>query len=110
MRFSATRQAARLAWKSPEPLFGDAHVGEQQVERRLVDAPAFQDLERRDADAFLIDLGRLARHAAGHHAADVGPVGAHGREEDQPAVPEHRIDDRHVVEVRAAGIGIVRRG
>ena len=67
------------------------------------------DLDGRDADALLIDLGRLARHAARHHAADIGPMGAHGRKEDQPAVREHRIDDGDVVEVRAAGIRIVDR-
>ena len=90
-----------------EPLVGNAHVGEQEVERGLVHPPAFQDLERRDADALLVDLGRLAGHAAGHHAADVGPVGAHRRKEDQPAIAKDRIDDGHVVEMSAAGIGIV---
>ena len=84
-RDAARRQAGL---EIAEPLVGNAHVGEQEIERGLVHPPAFEDLQRRDADALLVDLGRLAGHAAGHHAADVGPVGAHRRKEDQPALAE----------------------
>ncbi len=57
-----------------QALLGYPHVGEEDVERSLIEAAGFLDLDRRDAHALLVDLGRLARHAAGNHAADIGPV------------------------------------
>ena len=68
---------------------------------------ALDEFDRRDAHALLIDLGRGAGEAARHHAAHVRPMLAHGGEEDQPLAREHRIDERHVVQVRAAAVGIV---
>ena len=71
-------------------LFRHAHVGQQDIEHTLVEAACLLDLDRRDAHALLIDLVGLARHAARHHAADVGPVRAHRRKEDQATVLEDR--------------------
>ena len=84
-----------------------AHVAEDQVERGLVRPAAIDDPDRRDADAFLEDLGRAAREAARAHPAHVTPVRAHDGNTNMLAVREERIDHRHVVEVSPAGVGLV---
>ncbi len=68
---------------------------------------AVHDPDGRDADAFLEDLGGVAGEAARAHAAHVAPVRAHHREDEEPPVREERIDHGHVVEVGAAGVGVV---
>ena len=84
-----------------------AHVVEDEIERGLVGHAAVHDADGRDADAFLEDLGGVAGEAARAHAAHVAPVRAHHREDEEPPVREERIDHGHVVQVGAAGIGVV---
>ena len=55
------------------------------------------------------DLGRVGRHRARRHAAEVGVVGPVRGPADEPAVDEARRDERDVVEVRAARERIVER-
>ena len=89
-----------------------AHVGEDQVQRGVVRASAIDDADGRDPHALLEDLRRPAGQAARAHAADVAPVRAHHREDEElvraaGARGEERGDHRHVVQVRAAGVGVV---
>jgi hypothetical protein len=83
------------------------HVAEDQIQHGLVRPAALDDLDRRDAHAFLEDLGRAPREAARAHPAHVAPVRPHDREDEEIIVCPQWIDHRHVVEVRAAGIGLV---
>ena len=90
-----------------QALLGNPHVRQQDIEGGLVEAATLLDLHWRDANAFLVDLGGLARHAARDHAAHISPVGAYRGEKHQLPVLEHRENDRDVVEVSAAGIRVV---
>ena len=92
-----------------QALVRQAHVGQQKRLHALHELAAFIKLDRRDADAFLKDRGGLARIAARRHAADVRPVRAHGGEKDELAVMERRHQQAHVVEVRAAAVGVVHQ-
>ena len=59
-----------------------AHVGADERNDGAVQLAFFVQLDRRDDDAFLVDIGRLWAPAAGHVAAHVHPVagGRHDRE------------------------------
>ena len=83
------------------------HVVEHQIDERLVHPAAVGELGRRDPDAFLIDLVDPARQRARSHAADVVPVTPRGGEHGNFALEEHRVEQQYVVEVRAAGVGVV---
>jgi hypothetical protein len=94
------------------PLAHAAHVGEDQVQRGVVGAPAIDDADRRDPDTLLEDLRRAAGQAPRAHAADVAPVRPHHGEDEElvraaDAGGEERGDHRHVVQVRAAGVRVV---
>ena len=81
-------------------------VAAEEVDQVLARLVAGDDLGRSPADALLVDVGRVHRHA-GVLAADVEPVRAGGGEADQLAVDEDRAEDRGVVEVRALQVGVV---
>ena len=87
-------------------LVGRPDVGEQEVEDVLVQPAAGIELERRDDQAFLEELGGQG-HGARGHAADVGVVGPIGDEESQPAADEDGGDAGDVGQVGAAAVGIV---
>ena len=55
----------------------------------------------------LVDLGCVAGEAARHHAADVLPVRHHCHDREGTVVVEHRVEEPHVVEVRASRVGVV---
>ena len=82
-------------------------VREQQVGGLLDRHAAPHDADAGDAHALLEDLGGGSRQAAGHHAADILPVGHDAEVGDGDVPAEHRRVQRHVVEVRTAGVGIV---
>ena len=67
-----------------------------------LNSPAVAQLERRDAQALLEDLGRVGRHRARRHAADVLVMRHGAAERDDPAAMEDRRHDRDVGQVRAA--------
>ncbi len=94
--------------KIAAPLFGEPDVGHQQGPGRLVQLAALVDLQRRDADPLVEDVGRLARVGAGADPAHVRPVGADGREAEELTVEEHGQEHGHVVQVRAAPVGVVQ--
>ena len=79
------------------------HVGADDRDQLLVRLAAPVDLHDRHLQAFGIDV----RRALLQRAADVRPVRHAAREADHLAVVEHRHRERHVVEVRAGGVGVV---
>ena len=89
---------------------GDPHVGHEQGHRGAVDLPPLEDLDRRDPHPLLVDVGREARVAPRHHAADVHPVGPNrGEDEDVPVLVEDGVDQGHDVQVGAAPVRVVQQ-
>jgi hypothetical protein len=84
-----------------------ADVQLQNAPHALVELALLVELNRSEADALLIDLGRIAVPAARVATADVHPVGPTDREADQRIAEEHRSHHGHVVEVRAHGVRVV---
>ena len=64
--------------------------------------PRLVELERRDAQAFLVDLGRVRGVRARDAAADVGVVADRRGEGEPLAVDEDRLEDEDVGQVHAA--------
>ena len=73
----------------------------------VVALAAVVELQRRDAQPLLVDLGGVRRVRARHAAADVGVVADGGGEGDALAVDEDRLEDEDVRQVHAAVEGIV---
>ena len=73
----------------------------------FVELAGVEQLHRRDAQAFLEDLGRARAVAAGRGAADVEVVAQRADEADAPAVVEHRPVGDDVGQVLAAAVGVV---
>jgi len=89
------------------PIVRLAHVGEQQIEHLGEPNAAARDAQRRNADAFLEDVARVAGEASGHHTADVLPMRHHADDREAALAAEHRIEHPDVVQMRAAGVRIV---
>ena len=62
------------------------------------------DLDRRQPQALLEEVGGLGRDRAGRHATDVVPVGDRGRPGDQSLLDEHGHREHDVVEVGDAAV------
>ena len=77
-------------------LLRHANIGEQDVEDVLIDLPRAHDLCRRQANAFLVNLGQRARQAGGHRAADIRVVDVTDSETHDFAGVEDRLPDMHV--------------
>ena len=103
----ADLQRRGLGLDVADALLGDAHVGVEDGEDLGVHHAALEELHRRQAQPLLLDLGGLRREAAGHHAADVGPMPRvlQPAEVLAPVVEGQR--EAHVHQVRAAEVGIV---
>ena len=84
------------------PLFRDPHIQQDHVEHILDDFAVAHQSDRRDAQAFLIDLCHAAGHAAGCHPTNIRVVGDVGDEEDQRIAMEDRRDERHIWQMGAA--------
>ena len=69
---SAMWQAASCARRSPNTLHRQAHVLLDEGHQRLVALARLVELERRDAQAFGVDLGRIGRVRPGDAPADIG--------------------------------------
>ena len=98
------------------PLFGDAvgrYLGAEvpapdlgvrtlaRMKSRMSSTYRPDQPERRDDDALLVDLARVAGHRAGAHPAHVGVVRPRDRVADDLAFRGHRRDERYVRQVRA---------
>ena len=86
---------------------GHAHVDLDHRGQRLVQPAAVVELEGRDAQPFLVDLGGIGSVGAGHPAADVGVVADHHRERPPLAAEEQRHEHEDVRQVHAAVVGVV---
>ncbi len=89
------------------PFAGHADVGEDEFQEVFVEDAFAKQLDRRDAQSLLVDLGGAGGEAAGDHAADVRPVAAVGEEDEQLAVVEEGLHHADVHQVGSAGVGIV---
>jgi hypothetical protein len=98
--------AGDLRLEIADAVAGDAHVGEQHRPEVLVDVARLDDAHGREAQAFLDDVVRNGR-AAGSRAADIRPMHPARGEADEGAVRENARQQRHVRQVRSAGVGIV---
>ena len=88
---------------------GNAHVLPDDRDQRVVHHAGIAQLQRRQAQAFLVDFRRVGRHRAGRHAAHVLVVRHRGAEGDQPALVHDRLHHGDVGQMRAAGVGIVEQ-
>ena len=84
-----------------------AVVGHDQPPQVHVVDVALDDLDRRDAQALLEDLGGVGGEAADRLAADLGEVADVGDEAEQLALVEDGPDHRVLGDVRAAAVGVV---
>ena len=88
---------------------GQAGVDQQQTPQVVARAAALDQLQHRQADAFVEDLGGCRIVGACSATADVGLVGAVAGEGDQRAGNEHRPRDHPVGQmVAAGGVGVVQ--
>ena len=81
-----------------------AQVREDEVNRLALGPSRREESDRRDADAFLVAVGRPGHVAAGHGAADVRPVGEVDGERDEPVSREDGTDRLHVRQVIPADL------
>ena len=88
-----------------EHLNRHAHVLLDQRKQGLVAPAALVEFERRDAEPFLIDLGRVRGVGARHAAADIGLVAHRAGPRDRGVVRaglEDRFEDEYVRQMHAA--------
>ena len=103
----ADGQRGGLRLDVADALIGDADVGQDDGEDLLVHLAALEELDRREAQPFLLHLGGVGGEAAGHHAAGVRPVAGVGEPREQLALVEVGLHEAHVHQVGAAEIGVV---
>ena len=84
-----------------------ADVRQDHFEHAGIGPAAFEQLYRRDEDAFLVDIGGRRRVAARTHAADIRPVPAVAGISVNLTPMEHRPRDQHVGQMRAADERVV---
>ena len=85
----------------------DADVAADDPPHRVVARACGEQLQRRQPQPLLVDLGVVAGVAAGHAAADVGVVGDHAQPRDEGPAGEHRLEQEDVGQVAGAGVGVV---
>ncbi|MEJ0067798.1 MAG: hypothetical protein WDO24_02600 [Pseudomonadota bacterium] len=78
----------------------DADVLAQHAHQRVVHFAGIAQLDWRNPDALLEDLGGIGRHRAGRHAADILVMGHRPRIGDDAAAMEDRDDDGEIRQVR----------
>ncbi len=103
----ADRQRRRLRLDVADALIGDADVGEDDREDLLVEHAFLVELDRRQAEPLLLDLGSVGREAAGHRAAHVRPVSGIRKPREVSTAIEERLDELDVHQMGAAEIGVV---
>jgi hypothetical protein len=88
---------------------GVADVQRDHVEHVLAQPTGLVELHWRNAQAFLVDLGRHRIVGAVGRAADIALMRAHDRPEQPLAAVEHRHEGGDIRQVAAAVIGIVHQ-
>ena len=88
---------------------GNADVLLEHVEDGLVRSPCLEQLDRRDAQSLLEDLGRVRAVAARGLAADVGLVADADRPADALVRDEDRLEQVEVRQVRPALVRVVEQ-
>ena len=88
---------------------GIAHVERDHVEDVVAQPACLVELDRRDAQAFLPDLGGIRIVGAMRRTADVALMRAHHGPEQPAAAGEHRHEGSDVGQMAAAVIGIVHQ-
>ena len=83
------------------------HVEAEEIDEGAVDLAPVAELEGRDADPFLEDLGRVRGHGAGRHAPHVLVVGHRGAQGNRPSARKNRHDEGNVREVRPTEVRVV---
>ena len=101
------RERGGLGLDVADALVGNADVGQDDGQDFLVHLALLEELHRRQAQAFLLDLGGAGRETARHHAADIGPVAGIGQPGEQLPPVEERLHEAHVHQMGATEIGIV---
>jgi hypothetical protein len=84
-----------------------AVIGEDHPPELLVVFPAFEELHRRQAQAFLIDIRGIAGEASRRLAADLRHMADAAREADQLLAAEDRLHQHMLGQMAVAAIGIV---
>ena len=90
-------------------LAGVADVQRQQIEQVVAQPAGLVELDRRDAQALLPDLGRAGIVGAMGGAADVALMRAHDGPEQALVAIEYRHEGREIGQMAAAVIGIVEQ-
>ena len=120
------RRGAELGEQLPQPPLADArradhgrevaaevarmaHVEHDHLVDVLAPLALLVEHQRRDADAFLEDLGGAGVVGAVRGAADVALMRAVDRPERQPVAVEHGDEGRQIGQVVAAAVGIVQQ-
>ena len=100
-------ERADLGADVADALLRHADVGEHDLQDVVVELAAPVQLDRRQPQPLLLDLGRLRGEAARHHAAGIGPVAGVGEAGPEPALVEERPHHLDVHQVGAAEVGVV---
>jgi len=99
VRFSSSNVVrAQIA----EDLHRNAHVFLDHRPDGVVAHAPVEQLQRRDAQAFLVDLGRIRRIGARHPAAHIGVVTNGGGKGDAPVFGIQGLKDKDIGQVHAA--------
>ena len=84
-----------------------ADVAADDPPHRVVALPGGDELQRRQPQPLLVNLGVVAGVATGHPAADVGVVGDHAQPGDEIPFGEHGFEQEDVGQVAGARVGVV---
>ena len=96
----------QLSLQVSPPFIRRAAVGRDQGQQSLCPLPACHQLDRRDHDPLLVQLG-AQRQRAGCHATDIGVVGAAGDVKAHLPADKDRRHHRHVGQVSPAVVRVV---
>ena len=103
----ADGQGRCLGLDIADALIGDADIAQDDREDFLIHDAALEQLDRRQAQTLLLDLGGGRREAARHGASGIGPMAGVGQPGEQLALIEEGFDEANVHQMGAAEIGIV---
>lgn len=99
----------QLGFEIAPVLIRHPHIEPHDAGDLFVELTLPHDLQRRDANPLLHDIGQRARQRGRHRAADVGVMNVAHNEADNFTLVEHRFPDVDIGRVgrHVAGIGVV---